>query len=759
MFSALLLIPVILLFQPAASPKFSARLYAAHQWIQPGGQTELAIELEIEKGWHIYHPIILDTGAPTTVTFELPPGLTVGELQFPAPYLGKEYDLEYLALSGRITVLTTLELVPDAATDAIPIKAQVFALACKELCLPVRAEATLTLKVASEPPPPANEEFFRKARASIPRPLEKAEYLEGSRVLARHTAVPIGQPSELVAEIRVRPGHHIQDRDPGVPDLVPSRLFIQAHDGIKLEKGNQAWPLPRIHEVKDLGRVREQAGQVLIRTPFVVDDLDFKPGRVRLSVLFQYQACRDGGVCYPPMLATGSVEFDVLPAGQAAVANPDPLVAGLTPVGPGPAQPAPAERSLPVVFLFALIGGVILNVMPCVLPVISLKVFGFVRQAGDDPRRVLRMGLVYAAGILASFAVLAFLMVTFRLAWGGLMQRPEFLIGLSAVVFAFALSLLGVYELQLPGAAADAASAAASKEGYAGAFFSGVMTTLLATPCVGPFLGSAVGVLSRLPSPTAATGIMVVGVGFAAPYVLLTAFPAWLRYLPKPGPWMVTFKQAVGFILVGVVLWLLSILIRTVDPEQMLGTLGLLCSVSLGCWLLGKITLSDSRRRSVTLLTMAMGVTVGGGWVSFEVFSRKATRIPWQDWEPGIAERLSAQGYAVYVDYTAEWCLTCQTNKKLVLESERVSREFARLGIYPIRADFTRFNPQMQSELQRHGRNGVPLNVVLPPGRPDQPIVLPELLTAQTVLDALARIQPSRTTPSFWSDSRYITRF
>jgi thiol:disulfide interchange protein len=620
------------------------------------------------------------------------------------------------------------------------------------------------LNMSDGPAVPANEKLFQDARALLPKPLAQADYIEGSRLVVSHTKVPAGGKGTLAAVIRVKPGQHVQDRNPGVAELIPSRLFIESRPGLSFDAQAQIWPKPQVRAIPGIGSVREHSGEFIIQAPFEIDDKKFEPGPLRLRVLFSYQSCSDAGVCYPPTMAEGFFDFEAVPAGVPAVKNEEfaqlalpttvePAGSSSPPQG-GPSVAPPAALDQPglwLIFLGAFIGGAILNITPCVLPVISLKVFGFMRQAGQDRGRVLRMGLVYAAGILASFAVLAVLIMGASFAWGGLMQSPAFLIGLCAFVFAFALSLLGVFEIQLPGAAVSAADAAASQEGYAGAFLNGVFATFLATPCVGPFLGSAVGLLAKTPALVGGAGILIAGLGLAAPYVLLTAFPGWLRWLPRPGAWMVTFKQVLGFILAVVVVWLLSVLIAMVGRGQFLGTLGLLCAVGVGAWLLGKVTLSDSAGRASAKWLTALAAVVAGGCFSFWAFADKPSAIPWQTWEPGLAERLASEGYTVYVDYTASWCLTCQANKRLVLQSDQVAGELKRLGAYPIEADFTSQNREMFKELRQHDRAGVPLNIIVPAGKPGEPIILPEVLTRSIVLEALQRAGPSSKIPEFWT--------
>lgn len=762
------LLSFVLLFQtgqtgPVAPPRLGVKLFAAHESVAPGGQTELALELEIQPGWHIYHPIILDTGDAPRIAFDLPPGVTVGELRYPAPTLAESRGMEYFEYTGRLAVLINLKLDANAAGirpgEPLKISVQVSALACTDQsCVPTRGEATLSLPVTAEPGKPANEKLFTEARAALPPPLAEARFLKGSELRVSHEKIPVGGKAVLAAVFRVQAEHHIQDRNPLTPDFIPSRLFIEPRDGF--EFGEQVWPLAKTRDVPGFGKVREQAGEFVVRVPLTITDKEFKPGPVALRVLFQYQCCTDSGQCYAMMMAEGLVRFEVVPAGAAVTASNDPIFqmpattgnkvgsqAGGPPgSSPGGLQVAgtAAPPMLLWVLLLAFAGGAILNIMPCVLPVISLKIFGFMRQAGEDRGRIFRMGLVYALGIEFSFLVLALLMVYLKIPWGGLMQYPGYIIIMGAVVLAFALSLLGVFEIQLPGAAMDAANAAASREGYVGAFFNGLLATALATPCTAPLLGPALGFLAQLPPLTRSLGILTVGLGLAAPYLLLTAFPGWLRFLPKPGGWMVTFKQIMGFVLLATVVWLMSILVAMVKADEIAAVLAFFCAVGLACWLLGRLSLNAGFGRTVVTWAGAVAILLGGWFGGRAVFATEWGQIPWQEWKPGIADQLAAEGYTVYVDYTARWCLTCQTNKKLILETDAVRKKLKELKIVPIKADFTQYDPKIQAELAKHGRDGVPLNIVVPAGKPGQAIVLPEVLTQGLVLSALEQAGASQ---------------
>ena len=318
-----LLLPIIALLQATPLPKFSVKLYAADTSVQPGGKSELAIEINVEKGWHIYHPIVLDTGAATTIDFAVPPGITFGELRFPTPTPDKEVGLEYLALEGRVIVLTTLQVAADVVPGPLPIQVHVRALVCKELCFPVTADARLTLNVSTQPPAPANAALFKEARAALPMPLEQAKYIEGSSITVSPERVGLDQEAEVVCNVRVKKGHHIQDRDPGVEGLIPSRLFIEKLDGVRY--GDQKWPAPQVREIAGFGKARQQGGEFKIRVPLTLIDSEFPSGPVALRVLFTYQCCTDAGVCYPPEAAVGVVRF--------TAQTPNPPLADGRPLG------------------------------------------------------------------------------------------------------------------------------------------------------------------------------------------------------------------------------------------------------------------------------------------------------------------------------------------------------------------------------------------------------------------------------------------
>jgi len=763
----------VFFIQPAiqAPPKFSARLLAAHESVAPGGRTELLVEIEVEDPWHIYDPIILDTGLPTEVKFTTPPGVTVGDLRFPAPVLGKDAGLEYLKHSGKIHALAPLTVAADVEPgQTVLIAARITALACKKLCLPVRASAELRLPITTDHGSPANEKVFEEARERLAPLLADTPYLRGSKLRVSKGRIGIDEPGELIATIRVQRGYHIQDRDPGVEGLIPARLLVEKVAGLEfVEEKAQVWPKPHVRDVPYFGKVREQTGEFVIRVPFKITDPGFPSGPVRVRVLFQYQACNDAGQCFAPEMAFGVVRLDadtpnprvsadiaaVDAAGDdGAVVTSETDAAGTEPTEADavsaftaedlakvippftekawadgipwqewqPGLPAALARAghqvyvdftadwcltcqsnkklvletreireqmralgvvpikadfthnnpvmfaemksfgrggVPVnvvyapgkpdvtallpelltqgtvvralenpdeftsggeihllwVLLAGLLGGLILNVMPCVLPVISIKVLSFVQQAGEDPKRVFRLGLAFCAGIMVWFWIFGAVA-----AYGNMpLQSPQVVIALGSIMFVFSLSLFGVFEIVLPGAAAGGLDAAARREGYPGAFLKGLLATLLGTACTAPFLGFALGYALTQPRSVGLAIFTSAGVGMSLPYLLLSAKPAWLKYVPKPGAWMVTFKQAMGFVLLATAVWLLWILGRQIGADGVVWTVCFWGFLGLAVWMLGKIRPTWQAGGRATMWTAALLVALLGFYFCYFV--------------------------------------------------------------------------------------------------------------------------------------------
>jgi len=408
---------------------------------------------------------------------------------------------------------------------------------------------------------------------------------------------------------------------------------------------------------------------------------------------------------------------------------------------PSAASSAPVA-SLWHFLLLGFLGGLILNLMPCVLPVISLKIFGFIRQAGEHPEKILRHGLAFVAGIFVWFLGLAAFLVALRSSgseatWAAQFQNPAFILAIACVVFVFALNLFGVFEIILPGRVTNALAEASSGGGYAGSFFQGVFATLLATPCTAPFLGPALGFALAKPSGVIFLMFGAIALGMSAPYFLLSAKPGWMKILPKPGLWMERVKQFMGFPLIATLIWLLYVYGNQRGFDAVVDAAGFLLCLALACWIYGAFCgpLSRVRTRAISLALIV--VVIAGGWRLF--FVKSADHIDWQPFSQASLNALLKEGKPVFVDFTADWCISCKFNERTAIDVPAVRAAFAKDGIVPMKADWTNSDPEITAALARFGRVGVPFYVIYPAGKPDAPIALPEILTKDIVLDALAK--------------------
>jgi thiol:disulfide interchange protein DsbD len=430
-------------------------------------------------------------------------------------------------------------------------------------------------------------------------------------------------------------------------------------------------------------------------------------------------------------------------AADITAGEPATIAAGATAAG----ENSPPATSTPGTLALAFLGGLILNLMPCVFPVLGIKILGFVNQAGHRRSAVVAHGLVFTLGVLLSFWTLAGALAVLRsggeqLGWGFQLQSAPFVYAIAVLMLVFALNMSGVFEFGLRATAVG--GNLQSKDGYAGSFFTGVLATVVATPCSAPFLAPALGTALAV-SPVESFAIFTaIAIGLSAPYLLLSIFPRAVKVLPRPGAWMETFKQFMAFPLyatVGALIWVLA---AQLSEDGFLMMLFSLVLIAMAVWVYGRWTAAGASRGRVKFGVAGL-VVVGAaglalGWPrTANAASSGAGQAPAVVWEPWSAETVAkyrAEGRIIYVDFTARWCATCQTNKKLVFGSDAVLRLLAEKKVVTLKADWTNKDPRITAELARYRRSAVPFNVVWLPNR-DDPVILPEILTPGVVLAAL----------------------
>jgi len=508
-------------------------------------------------------------------------------------------------------------------------------------------------------------------------------------------------------------------------------------------------------------------GRVSIIANIVVPENAIQ-GPVPVAVEVRYQACNDT-TCLPP--GTSRMEAILTVGAQGPPANEDAfgisLVASRRPSGGSPetvpstalgedaaeadstAAGAPG-RGLAGVLVLALLGGLILNVMPCVLPVLSLKVFSLVKSAGEGRGEAVRGGVMTSLGILASFWALAGAAIVARTAgkavgWGVQFQEPGFVTFLAVIVLLFSLNLWGLFEIPMPARLANRlASGGGGSQGAAGHFASGLFATLMATPCSAPFLGTAISFALSQPPVGILAVFTAVGLGMSLPYLLLAAWPGAARLFPKPGAWMETVRGVMGFLLAAAAIWLFFVLASQIDPARLAFIQLALLLLSLGVWLAsrgGGVAKSFKTMAGVGALAAALWAvglaataapTTGSGVTANHL-------IQWVPFDRGQAESLAREGTPVFVDVTANWCVTCKVVERGVLETEVIAEAFDKHGVVAMKADWTNYDEDIGSFLQEHGRAGIPFYLLYRPG--DEPFLFSELPTRKSILSALENLE------------------
>ncbi|MCK6395479.1 protein-disulfide reductase DsbD [Zoogloea sp.] len=681
----------------AATPQVKAELLASVSAVYPGEQIEVGLQQKIIPHWHTYWVNPGDSGLATTIAWTLPDGSGAGDIQWPAPKRFKTGPVANYGYENEVTLLSPLRVPANLQPgQRFPVKAEVSWLVCKEVCIPEQVSLDLELPVVApgSPRETANP-VIQAAQSSLPvaAPWQTTIESDGKAILLRASGA-------------------------GVAGLQPAEAWFYASEwGKTTHDGPQ-----RLHILGDSLELRLKAGEA--------------PGAVGtpLQGVLALQAA-DGSVkaytVSAPIKAAGaSIHVDSPTAGTSA---PD----------------AAGDIQLGAALVLALLGGLILNLMPCVFPVLSIKALSLLRHAGQAPGHARLQGLAYTAGVLASFGVLAGVLLALKaggsqVGWGFQFQSPVFVLAVAYLMFAVGLSLSGV--LNVGASAAGLGGGLADRPGYAGSFFTGVLATVVATPCTAPFMGAALGFALTQPAPVLVAVFLSLGLGLALPYLLLCFWPALQRLLPRPGVWMERLKEALAFPMYGAAVWLVWVLAQQAGPNAIAIALGGMLAIAFAAWLAGHShaarPLARHGGRGVAVLSVL--AALAGGYLGVSGETARAASAPqatgkaWEPYSQARFDALRAEGKPVFINFTAAWCITCLANEKVALSDPQVEAAFRQAGITYLKGDWTNQDPEISAHLARFGRSGVPLYLLYPGGRADvAPAVLPQLLTPATVLGAV----------------------
>ncbi len=564
----------------------------------------------------------------------------------------------------------------------------------------------------------------------------QVEHKASLEVAADRTAYQAGETARVAARVKIEDHWHVNSNTPTYDYLIPTVLKLDPAVG-SAEPGFEypGHKMMKFEFTEEPIAVYDGTFRIFVELELPADAT---AGAIETEAALRYQAC-DDKQCLPPVTARAPLKLTVGPGGEAANGEWFDRSAVAAPA----AAAGGGTQGLPWILVLGMVGGLILNAMPCVLPVLSLKVFAFVKSAGQGRSHLVMGTLATTAGILASFWALAAAAVLAGRAgaavgWGIQFQQPAFVTFLTVVMVLFALNMWGLFEIPLPQSLARAGGSG-PREGVAGHFVSGLFATLMATPCSAPFLGTAIGFALSQSAPTVFAVFTAVGLGFALPYLLLAVFPAAAKLLPKPGAWMVTFRQVMGFLLAAAAVWLFYVLAAQVSAERLAFIQIALLTLALATWLFRHYEGKAAPRRlagaGMALAVVAcLGLAIAappaasGGIASSEL-------IDWVSFDEAEATRLAGEGRLVFVDFTADWCLTCKTVERVVIETAEVAAAFESHGVVTMKADWTNRDDKITEVMARYGRAAVPFYLLYRPGQ--EPYAFGELLTKNRLIEAL----------------------
>ncbi|WP_227753680.1 MULTISPECIES: thioredoxin family protein [Ramlibacter] len=682
------------------TPHVRAELVAqAPEGVAPGKPVWLGLSLTHQPEWHTYWKNAGDSGLPTQLSWTLPPGVTAGEIAWPVPRKIPVGNLANYGYEGTVLLPVPLTVAPDFKPAGplgsdLEVKLQASWLVCRKECVPEEGSFTLRLPLASTTALHAAE--FEQALAAHPRPLQGK------------------------AQVQVQ-GQALQVKVDGLPASLQGKTLDFFPETAEVIETAAAW------------KQQWQGATWTAEVPLSPQRTQ-SPSPMPLVVALGTQGFR----------AEASVQgsWPPAPGAQAAAVSPALEAALRSNAAEAPPPPAGPPPSLWAALLGALLGGMILNLMPCVFPVLAIKVMGFARHAGD--RRGHRLaGLAYSVGVVLSFLVLGLVLAGLRsageqLGWGFQLQSPAFVAALAALFTLMGLNLAGLFEFG--GLLPSRVAALEARHPVGNAFLSGVLAVAIASPCTAPFMGASLGLAAALPAAQALAVFGALGVGMALPYLAASWVPAVARLLPRPGPWMAVFRRLMAFPMFATVAWLTWVLGQQSGIDGATALLALLIALAMMAWAL---TLPGRSRAVVGAIALA-SLALTGAWLVGSLARPPATagaavaEGPWQPWSTARVDQLLAEGRPVFVDFTAAWCVTCQINKKTTLGRPEVLAALAAKNVALLRADWTRRDPEITQALAKLGRNGVPVYVFLSPGKAPQ--VLSEVLGVRDMQEAIGRL-------------------
>jgi suppressor for copper-sensitivity B len=666
----------------ARTEQSAVRLISASSAAGSAAALRAGLEFELQPGWKTYWRSPGDAGFPVSVDWSGSVNVAAATMSWPAPHRFSLFGLDTFGYEAH--VVFPIEVRPATPGEPVVLDAKVNYLVCADICIPYDARLALALPGGTGVPTEHAQPIDRFV-AQVPG--------DGARhglILERVTLG--GTDAAPVLEVAARSSIAPFDK----PDVI-----VEAPPGLYFSAPSVS--------------IAEAGARAAFRIPIAVDD-------------------------HAPSLKEAALTLTLVDGTRGLE---QPVVAGIG-IGAAATAASPAvATSLIAMLLVALLGGLVLNVMPCVLPVLSLKLLGLIGHGGEDRRHLRLSFLASAAGIVAAFAGLAGALVALKagggaVGWGIQFQQPWFLIAMMLVLTVFAANLWGWFEIPLPAAIGRLAGVGGDGS-LAGQFGTGVFATLLATPCSAPFVGTAVAfALARGPAEIVAV-FLALGIGFAAPYLLVAALPAIARLLPRPGRWMIWLRRFLGVLLAGTAAWLLSILAGTLDAAALWLVAALVIAVSATLWARHRLPAGLRAASPAAVVVLAVAALALPTQIATSRSPETAGPLAglWRPFDETRIAGLVGEGRIVFVDVTADWCVTCIVNKRLVIDSDAISRRLTAPGVVAMQADWTRPDDRIARYLAANGRYGIPFNAVYGPGAPAG-IVLPEILSESAVLDALS---------------------